>query len=140
MLLGFLFEVTKSKPIAEQCLVDIFNGLQFTDIQAITKPGVNTFCQLQIIARKKLTSFLETVVECADQAAKPNALPEQRNKFTDLMEPEQRQVFCGIHYHGKSTGTLAVELNKSEEAIRQILKESFNVIRNQRNDTAAVYR
>lgn len=140
MLLGYLFEVTKSKPVAEQYLVDIFNGLQFTDIQAITKPGVNTFCQLQVIARKKLASFLETVVECADPAVKPKTLPEQSNKFTDLMEPEQRQVFCGIHYHGKSAGILAAELNKTEEAIRQILKESFNVIRNQRNDTTAVYR
>jgi len=139
MLLGYLFEATKSKPIAEQYLVDVFNGLQFTDIQAITKPGVNTFCQLQVIARKKLTSFLETVVECADPAAKPKTLPEQSNKFTDLMGPEQRQVFCGIHYQGKSTSTLAAELNKTEEAIRQILKESFNVIRNQRNDTT-VYR
>ncbi|TFF33445.1 sigma factor-like helix-turn-helix DNA-binding protein [Mucilaginibacter psychrotolerans] len=140
MLLGYLFEATKSKPIAEQYLVDIFNGLQFTDIQAMTKPGINTFCQLQAIARKKLASLSDAVDECAGPAAESKALAEQSNKFTDLMEPEQRRVFCGIHYHGKSTGTLAAELNKTEEAIRRILKESFNVIRNQRNDTAAVYR
>ena len=48
------------------------------------------------------------------------------------MTPEQEQVFCGMHYHGKSTATLAAELGKSEDAVKIILKESFTIIRNRR--------
>ena len=131
MLFGYLFEALKSRPTAERYLVDIFNELQFAEIQAITKPGVNTFCQLQIMARKKTAAFLETSEERAAPATTAGVqIPN--NQFVNLMEPEQQQVFCGIYYHGKTAGALAAELNKTEEAIRRILKESFTIIRAQR--------
>jgi hypothetical protein len=139
-LLGYIFEVVKSQPVAEQYLVDIFNQLQFADIQSISKPGVNTFCQLQMIARKKLAAFTTSFEECADTDVKPNGAVIHNNKFVALMGPEQQHVFCGLHYHGKSTAMLAAELKKPQEEIRRILKESFNIIRNQRNDTATVHR
>lgn len=138
MLFGYILEVVKTKSVAEQYLVDVFNQLTFTDIQAITKPGVNTFCQLQMIARKMLASFVRTVDECADYI-KPAHTIINGNKFIDQMAPDQQHVFCGIHYHGKTTGILAAELNKTEAAVRQILKESFTIIRNKRNDTAAIH-
>ncbi|MEO7211392.1 hypothetical protein [Mucilaginibacter sp.] len=129
MLLGYLFEALKNKTVAEQYLVDIFNELQFSDIQAISKPGVNTFCQLQMMARKKLTSFSTIADECADADDKPKGVVVSGNKFIDLMSAEQQIVFCGVHYHGKTTTWLATELIKSEEEIKRILKESFIIIR-----------
>jgi hypothetical protein len=132
MLLGYLFEAVKDMVVAEQYLVDIFNKLQFADIQAITKPGVNTFCQLQMMARKKCAEFSATVTGCADPNATQTGVQIPNNKFIKMMGPEQQQVFCGIHYHGKTIGTLATELNQTEEAIRRILKESFTIIRSQR--------
>lgn len=140
MLLGYLYEALKNKPVAEQYLVDIFNELQFADIQAITKPGVNTFCQLQIMARKKLASYLATVNDCADEAKKPKGIVINGNKFIDMMSQEQQIVFCGVHYHGKTATRLSEELLKPESEIKRILKESFTIIRNQRNDTATVHR
>ena len=140
MLLGYIFEVVKSTQVAEQYLIDVFNQLQFTDIQAISKPGINTFCQLQQIARKKLASFTSSVEDCAEEEAKSPSNVIKGNKYIELMAPEQQEVFCGVHYHGKSTSALAAELNKPEEAIRRILRESFLIIRNQRNDTATVHR
>lgn len=140
MLLGYIFEVVKSTQVAEQYLVDVFNQLQFTDIQAISKPGINTFCQLQQIARKKLASFTSTVEDCAEENTKTAAPAIKGNKFVEQMAPEQQEVFCGVHYHGKSIPALAAELNKPEDAIRRILRESFLIIRNQRNDTATVHR
>nr|WP_294944377.1 hypothetical protein [uncultured Mucilaginibacter sp.] len=131
MLLGYLFEAVKDMVVAEQYLVDIFNELQFADIQAITKPGVNTFCQLQMLARKKCAEFLATVVGCAGPDATQTGVQIPNNKFIKMMGPEQQQVFCGIHYHGKTIGTLAAELKQPEEAIRRILKESFTIIRSQ---------
>lgn len=140
MLLGYLLEVVKTKAIAEQYLVDIFNELQFDDIQAITKQGANTFCNLQKIARKKLAKFTATIEECTNEGTAPAKAAIQGNRFIEQMAPEQQHVFCGMHYHGKSTAILAAELNKPEDAIRRILKESFNIIRNQRNDTARIHR
>lgn len=140
MLLGYLFEALKNKVVAEQYLVDIFNELQFSDIQAISKPGVNTFSQLQMMARKKLTSFSRAADECADADGKLKDLVIIGNKFIDLMSAEQQMVFCGVHYHGKTTTGLAAQLSKPEEEIKRILKESFIIIRKQRNDTATVHR
>jgi hypothetical protein len=51
------------------------------------------------------------------------------------MTLEQLHVFCGLHYHGKNTITLAAELGKSEDDIRKILKESFTLIRNSHGHT-----
>jgi DNA-directed RNA polymerase specialized sigma24 family protein len=140
MLLGYLAEALKDKQVAEQYLVDIFNELQFAQIQAITKPGVNTYCQLQMIARKKLAQYLAAVSDCADDAKKPLGVVISSNKFVDMMSPEQQIVFCSVHYHGKTTTGLSAELNKPEAEIKRILKESFTIIRNQRNDTATVHR
>lgn len=140
MLLGYLLEVVKSAPVAEQCLVEIFSDLQFAEIQSITKPGVNTFCQLQQIARRKLASFTSTVADCEGQDTHAKGIAIKGNNIIDLMGPEQQHVFCGMHYHGKTTAMLASELNKPEDAIKRILKESFTIIRNQRNDTATVHR
>jgi hypothetical protein len=128
MLLGYILEVVKTPATAEQFLVDIFNDLQPEDIQAVTRYGVNTFCQLQVIARKKLSSFKATVNECADD----DTTVIKGNNFIDMMQPEQQVVFCGMHYHGKSAAKLAAELNKPEGAIRQLLKEAFLIIRSNR--------
>ncbi|OOQ59200.1 hypothetical protein BC343_28990 [Mucilaginibacter pedocola] len=140
MLLGYLLEALKDKQAAEQYLVEIFSQLEFTDIQAITKPGVNTYCQLQMIARKKLSAFLATVDDCAEPAKTSQPRVISGNKFIDMMSHEQQTVFCGVHYHGKSINALSAELEKPEAEIKRILKESFTIIRNQRNDTATVHR
>ena len=136
MLLGYISEVVKEPAIAEQYLVEIFNELTAKDIEEIPEQGSGTFLRLQQLARKKLSLFINTVEDCPD--VKEIALKKavQGNKFIDMMGQEQRQVFCGIHYHGKNTSQLAAELNKPEHIIRQLLRESFTIIRNNRNDTA----
>ncbi|RFZ83324.1 hypothetical protein DYU05_14410 [Mucilaginibacter terrenus] len=135
MLLGYIYEVVKSKSVAEQYLVEIFNELNFADIAAITKPGVNTYCRLQQLARNKVAAFTSSK---ADDTSKSTVV--MRNRFTDLMTAEQQQVFCGVHYHGKTISKLSLELKKPEDEIKRILKQSFILIRNQRNDTATVHR
>ncbi|MFA6249048.1 MAG: sigma factor-like helix-turn-helix DNA-binding protein [Mucilaginibacter sp.] len=136
MLLGYIQEVVKEQAIAEQYLIEIFNELKADDIKEMMAAGVNTFLRLQQIARKKLSSFITTVEDCADQAEIAIKKAITGNKFIDLMAPEQQLVFCGVHYHGKTIVKLAAELNKPEDTIRQLLRESFTIIRNNRNDTA----
>ena len=136
MLLGYIQEVVKQQVIAEQYLIEVFNELKTADVKDMMAPGANTFLRLQQKARKKLSSFISSVEDCAD----PNEITTQKtitgNKFIKLMGHEQQLVFCGVHYHGKTTAKLAAELNKPEDTIRQLLRESFTIIRNNRNDTA----
>lgn len=136
MLLGYIKEVVKEIAIAEQYLIEVFNDLQHKDIEEILAPGANAFLRLQQLTRKKLSSFISTVEDCADQVEITTKKAIQGNKFIDLMDQEQQLVFCGVHYHGKTTAALATELNKPEDTIRQLLRESFTIIRKNRNDTA----
>lgn len=132
MLLGYIKEVVKEITVAEQYLIEVFNDLQHKDIEEILQPGSNAFLRLQQMARKKLSSFISTVEDCADQAEISAKKAVTENKFVNLMDNDQQLVFCGVHYHGKTTSVLAVELNKTEETIRHLLRESFNIIRTNR--------
>jgi hypothetical protein len=135
MLLGYIQQVVKDRVTAEQYLVELFNDLQPLTLQEISAPGINTFCRLQLLARGKLASYISKVGNFVAQADDSNKKNLQGNTFTDMMSHEQQLVFCGIHYHGKSTAALAIELNKPEATIRQLLKDSFTIIRNTCNDT-----
>ncbi|WP_147321983.1 sigma-70 RNA polymerase sigma factor region 4 domain-containing protein [Mucilaginibacter conchicola] len=130
MLLGYIIEVVKDRPVAEGYLADIFSGLSVGDIQYIAgTPDGSTYCRLQQYTRNKLVSFVNTVDDCADS---PDNVTIRGNRLIDLMTAEQQLVFCGVHYHGKSVSSLANELNKTSDEIRQILKQSFNIIRSNR--------
>ncbi|PAW93239.1 hypothetical protein CKK33_06895 [Mucilaginibacter sp. MD40] len=124
MLLGYIVEVVKDRTVAEKYLIDIFTGLQANDIQDIFNPdNGSVYCRLQSYARKQLCQVHNTITDRAVQPA---------NRVTGLMNEEQQLVFCGLHYHGKSIAQLANELSKDEYTIRQILKQSFNIIRSNR--------
>ncbi|MBK0377713.1 hypothetical protein [Mucilaginibacter segetis] len=133
MLLGYIFEVVKNQEMAEQYLADLFNELTFSDIQEMTMPEVNTYCRLQDIARRKLMSFFNSVDDCGQKLHTNNGTVIRKNRFIDLMDAQQQHVFCGIHYNGKSISVLAHELNTCEADIKKILKESFTIIRKNRN-------
>ncbi|TSD63469.1 hypothetical protein FFF34_017920 [Inquilinus sp. KBS0705] len=125
MLLGYILEIVKSQTVAEQYLVDLFADIMPANITELSSG--NVFCKLQLLARKKLSAFFESLENCALEEKQVSA-----NKFTNLMNADQQQVFCGVQYYGKSIAKLAAELGKSEDDVRRILKESFTVIRNNR--------
>ena len=131
MLYGYIKEVVKESAVAEQYIVDVFNELTTQDIENISQQNISTFLCLQQLARKKLFLFIDTVNE--QEIAANNTI--HGNKLIDMMGQEQRHVFCEVHYHGKTTAQLATELNQSEDTIRQILRQSFTIIRKNRNDT-----
>jgi DNA-directed RNA polymerase specialized sigma24 family protein len=135
MLYGYIREVVKDTAAAEQYLLEVFNELKAQDIDEITEQGANPFLYLQKSARKKMSSFINTIEDCPDEQEISAKKIIRGNKFIDMMGQEQRHVFCGVHYHGKTTAKLAAELNKPELIIRQLLRESFTIISNNRNDT-----
>jgi len=124
MLLGYIYNIVKNNAVAEQYLVELFAKLKPAEITELYKPGCNTFCKLQLMARKTLSEFFGKRGATTADGSKPVV-----NVFTSLMNAEQQQIFCGIYYQGKTTAVLAAELGKPEAKVRQILKESFNLIR-----------
>ncbi|TWR24859.1 sigma-70 family RNA polymerase sigma factor [Mucilaginibacter achroorhodeus] len=130
MLLGYIMEVVKNRSVAEGYLTDVFSSLNINDLGKITADGQgSTYCRLQQHTRSKLTSFINAVDDCPDS---PVSKISGQNKIISQMNDEQQTVFCGVHYHGKSVAILSRELNKSSDEIKQILKQSFNIIRSNR--------
>ncbi|MEO3406592.1 hypothetical protein AAFN85_21940 [Mucilaginibacter sp. CAU 1740] len=132
-LFGYIFEVVKNQSVAEQYLVAVFNDVP-NEIDDFLKTGVNALCRLQMMARKKLSQFFETLDNETDRQAWQNIQPSVNNKYVAMMDPLQRQVFYAVHYQCKTTVQVATELSRSNEEIRRILKECFTIIRNGRDN------
>ncbi len=128
MLLGYLFEVVRDQCVAEQYLVDIFNEVA-KEPANYNANGLSTLSQLQILARKKLTPYCQTLKDSGTGQDNAKSTTAKQNKYMSQMTPEQQHVFCGLQYHGKSIGVLAIEMQKPEDDIRKILKEAFTLIR-----------
>lgn len=127
MLLGYIGDVVKNQAIAEQYLVAVFKDVPY-ELDELTNEGVNTFCHLQSMARKKLADYFINTPHQNDGKSE-NKPPICDNKYTRQMTHEQQLVFCGVHWYGKTIATLTTELNKPEEEIRKILKDCFTIIR-----------
>lgn len=132
-LFGYIYEVVKNQSVAEQYLVAVFNDVP-NEIDDFLKTGVNALCRLQLMARKKLSAFFETLDNETDRQAWQNTQPSTNNKYVALMTPLQQQVFYAVHYQCKTTARVAAELNSTNEEIRKVLKECFTIIRNGRDN------
>lgn len=133
MLLGYIYDVVKDQQMAEQYLADIFRDLHI-HITDFANGQSNEYCKLQLLARKKLTPYFDTIKDCNTSTELKKGNGARSNKFIDLMNAGQQTVFCGVHYHGKTVNTLASELSVDEITVRKLLKEAFAIIRNNRND------
>jgi hypothetical protein len=133
MLLGYIFDVVKDEKLAEQYLVDTFKDVS-AQVDEFADGAANDYCKLQLLARKKLAPFFDTIKDCTVTDAVTNGNGTRTNKYIERMNTGQQVVFCGVHYHGKTVGALAKELNTDDDAIRRLLKEAFAIIRNNRND------
>lgn len=124
LLLGYITEVVKDKTLAEQCLVEVFKEV-FGKLEEYTYAD-NTWITLQQLAKKVLLKF-NTVTQQGNYINEASAT----NSYVKLMNHEQQLVFYGLHYQQKNIATLANELNKTEDTIRQLLREALIIIRNE---------
>jgi DNA-directed RNA polymerase specialized sigma24 family protein len=124
MLLGYIFEVVGDKVVAEEYLVRIFSGLaqNFNEKDWRTD---NNWSLLQTYAKHQLAKFDNAATGCQTGFTNHNT----QNRYLNKMTEEQKQVFCNIYYRKKTTAQLAAEIDKSEELIKKLLKESFTIIR-----------
>ncbi|WP_022831092.1 sigma factor-like helix-turn-helix DNA-binding protein [Mucilaginibacter oryzae] len=132
-LFGYIFEVVKNQSVAEQYLVAVFNDVP-NEIDDFLKTGANALCRLQMMARKKLSEFFETLDNETDKQALQNLQPLANNKYVAMMSPLQQQVFYAIHYRGHTIAQVAAELSKSNEEVKKVLKQCFTIIRNGRDN------
>ncbi len=131
MLLGYIVEVVKNRTIAEQYLIAVFKDVPH-ELDKFLKKDVNSFCLLQVMARKKLSDHFRNDDDHHESQLEQHEMAICNNKFTRQMNHEQQLVFCGVHWHGKTVQRLAAELDKPEEVIKRILKDCFTIIRSSR--------
>ena len=126
-LLGYITEVVKDSNLAEQYLIAVFKEV-LNKVEEVSLAD-NPWIKLQRLAKSVLSSF--------NQAVLPHSFPAKSNgstiinSYMKLMNVEQQEVFCGIHYQQKNTAILAKELNKTENAVKQLLREALIIIRNE---------
>jgi hypothetical protein len=124
LLLGYITEVVKDKTLAEQCLVEVFKEV-LGKVEEFTYAD-NAWIGLQRLAKKVLLPVKNAMHHEAYLSDAPAT-----NNYMQLMNHEQGLVFYGLHYQQKDIATLAKELNKTEDIIRQLLREALIIIRNE---------
>lgn len=128
MLLGYIFGIVKDRKLAEEYLVQLFCDLS-QHFNEIKWDGTSNWCLLQRFAKEKLSGFIHTARECEAPAGDDLIKHSHGNKYLEQLTDEQQLVFCDVYYHGKTIAAISIELNKTEDLIRKILKEAFAIIR-----------
>ena len=128
MLLGYIYEVVKDRKLSEELLVQVFCELS-EQFDQINWDGTNSWCQLQRFAKERLSAFHESIKDCDEPPATSLMMEGQRNRHLKQLTEEQRQIFCGMYYHGKSIAEISEELKITEDLTRKALKEAFAIMR-----------
>jgi len=126
-LLGYLMEVVKDYEQAQYYLIEVFKDVPHR-LDELTGTDSNPWMGLQTMAKGKLVNF-----DNGPRLRKPNNATDERLRFdsyVSAMTTEQQVVFCGVYYYQKSTAILALELNKTDQEVKQILKDAFIMIKN----------
>ncbi len=125
MLYGYLLMVLKDKGQAEKILVDIFDDIaKSLDENGNCDP--DTWCGLYRMAKTKVIQHVGDDGNSNDQDMMVYTLG---NNMYNGMTDEQKQVFYEAYYGGKKVTQLAQQLNKSEDSIKETLKEAFVILR-----------
>jgi hypothetical protein len=84
MLLGYIFDVVKDEKLAEQYLVDTFKDVS-AQVDEFADGAANDYCKLQLLARKKLAPFFDTIKDCTVTDAVTNGNGTRTNKYIERM-------------------------------------------------------
>ena len=124
MLLGYIYEIVKDRKVAEDYTAEVFARFAHSGKHS---PSDNVWLQLKNAAKTQLAGFYQSVGDCDDYSA-----PYTDNDHVSRMSSEQRNIFCAVYYHNKTTAQLAVQFNKPESEIRKTLREALTLIRQRR--------
>jgi DNA-directed RNA polymerase specialized sigma24 family protein len=127
MLFGYVLEVVRSRSLAEEYVVKIFSDLAVS-YDELDWTSANDWTRLLGFAKGKLQEV--EVPEMIDLESRGRVkIHFANNNCLNRLNEEQKRVFYMIYYSGKSVRTVAKKIAKSEEAVKALLNEAFNIIR-----------
>ncbi|TDO24429.1 RNA polymerase sigma factor [Pedobacter duraquae] len=126
-LFGYIYEVVKDHKIAEDYLVKIFQDIAMQPDDRNLEAAEN-WMFLQRFAKNRLAVFVSSIQTC-DPIDQASLKQFSGNRYLEILNEEQKRIFCDVYYHGRTIHEIAVELNQSEDLTRKILKESFAIMR-----------
>jgi len=113
MLLGYLTEIVKDNRKAEDHLVNIFYEISKLPLQQIQ----------QLFNWNRLRRF------ALRQLPPQNTILSGNGVVHTILSNEQQYVFDSIYYNNLSLTEIAERTGQSEETVRKILKEAFNLMK-----------
>ena len=122
MLLGYINGVIQDHQKSEEQLALILKSFA-REFNVQENNNLNMWFQLRQYAQNKLSDFSVK----ADQ-------PTQKSKNLDLLNDQEKLIFCAVYYHGKSISYLGAQVAKDESEIRNLLKLSIDKIRRARGN------
>ena len=127
-LLGYLAGVIADQQESEKCLVAIISRFAVDRDEDILT-GQVTWLKLLQYSRSMLPQLQHHL-----NGASVGKLGVQWSsgigqEKLSVLNAREREIFCGIYYHGRSASDLATSLGEREEAIRSQFKLSFDKIR-----------
>lgn len=126
-LLGYILPIVHNRQLAEDCLVKLFSHLSSAKNVLPANTYSNTWSWLITLANKEIDYLGEAAKEC--KTVINNTTYIDSHKYLFKMTEAQREVFCGVYYHRKTTAAMATDLNLPEQELRLRLKEAFMIIR-----------
>lgn len=126
-LFGYIYEVVKNQKTAEEYLIKIFQDIAMQPDERNLEAAEN-WMFLQRFAKNRLAVFVNSIQSC-DPVDQASLKQFSGNRYLEILNEEQKRIFCDVYYHGKTIHEIAIALNQTEDLTRKILKESFAIMR-----------
>ena len=126
-LFGYIYEVVKNQKTAEEYLIKIFQDIAMQPDDRNLEAAEN-WMFLQRFAKNRLAVFVDSIQSC-DPVDQVSLKQFSGNRYLEILNEEQKRIFCDVYYHGKTIHEIAKALNQPEDLTRKVLKESFAIMR-----------
>jgi len=127
MLFSYIRQFVPSRTEAENLLVNIFSRLA-SRLETAFESSLSVYCWLQVEARKII---LEHRGQETGNVLSGSGTGEMRTYYLSLLEsasPEHRWVFRELFINGRQREELALEVNRDQAYIGDLLRECMLII------------
>jgi len=128
MLFSYIQQFVPSRAEAENLLVNIFSRLA-SRLETAFESSLSVYCWLQVEARKIILEHRGQ--EKGNVLSRSSGPGEMRAYYLSLLEsasPEHRWVFRELFINGRQREDLAIEVNRDQAYIGDLLRECMHVI------------
>lgn len=131
MLYGYVLQFIPDRKEAETVLVLIFGKLS-TRLQEACNAASSVYCWMQVEARKVILEYKGQPDNGHPKQADTHISDSQHAYYLTLLQEasdEQKMVFSELFLKGRDREELAGQLQKTEQDIVRLLKESLLIMR-----------